>query len=128
MDKDFDAWNTLKKKINNKENMIFCNPREIWWCSLGLNIGSEEDGKNQLFERPILIIKVFNKNMVRVVPFTGKIKYDRNHAIIKFNNQTESAKLSQLKTISTKRLSRKIGRLDDLQFNKIIRALRENLI
>ncbi|MFA5871014.1 MAG: hypothetical protein WC842_03995 [Candidatus Paceibacterota bacterium] len=55
--KDFDSWNIQKKKINTREKVIFCNIREIWWCSLGVNIGSEEDGKNELFERPVLILK-----------------------------------------------------------------------
>jgi len=60
MPKDFDCWNEIKKGIDGREKIIFCNKREIWWCSLGLNVGVEEDGKNQLFKRPVLVVKVFN--------------------------------------------------------------------
>ncbi len=79
MQKNFDTWNSIKKNINLKKKEIFCNQREIWWCSIGLNIGSEEDGKNELFERPVLIIKVFNRDTLRVIPLTSKNKQDEHH-------------------------------------------------
>ena len=62
MEKDFDKWNTEKKLIDqriiNKDKFFY--PREVWWCSAGLNIGVESNGKNKNFERPMLIIKKFN--------------------------------------------------------------------
>jgi mRNA-degrading endonuclease toxin of MazEF toxin-antitoxin module len=103
MQKDFDGWNTLKKNIDHQNKNSFGQAKDIWWCSLGLNIGSEEDGKNELFERPVLILKVFNKNMVRVVPLTSKLIQDENHVLITYGAHVSSTKLSQLKTISTKR-------------------------
>ena len=127
MPKDFDHWNEIKKKINDREKLVFCNRREIWWCSLGLNIGVEEDGKNQLFERPVLIIKVFNDKMLRVAPLTGKVKEDKYHITINYNARVGSVILSQLKTISSKRLSRKLCRLDEEQFDKVIERLKQNL-
>lgn len=127
MPKDFDSWNQIKKKIDIREKLVFCNQREIWWCSLGLNVGVEEDGKNQLFERPVLIIKVFNERMLRVAPLTGKIKEDKYHITINYNNRSGSVILSQLKTISSKRLSRKLCRLDKKQFAKVIERLKQNL-
>ena len=74
MAKNFDSWNKIKKQVDERKINIFCNQREIWWCSLGLNVGSEEDGKNELFERPVLIINVFNRDMIRVSPLTSKNK------------------------------------------------------
>ena len=127
MPKDFDRWNEQKKKIDIREKLIFCNQREIWWCSLGLNIGVEEDGKNQLFERPVLVIKVFNDRMLRVAPLTGKIKEDQHHVTINYNNRNGSVILSQLKTISSKRLSRKLCRLEEKEFNKVIEKLKQNI-
>lgn len=118
--KDFDSWNEIKKKVHNRERSVFCNTREIWWCSLGVNIGSEEDGKNDLFERPVVILKVFNKDIVRVAPLTSKEKDDKYHKQISYENRSGSVILSQIKTISTKRLSRKLCRLDKKQFEEII--------
>ena len=56
MKKDFDKWNERKKALNDRERILF-NPREIWWCSFGVNIGSEQDGSGDNFERPVIIIK-----------------------------------------------------------------------
>lgn len=127
MEKNFDEWNKLKKDIHHREIEIFCNQREIWWCSLGLNIGSEEDGKNELFERPIVVLKVFNRNMLRVAPLTSRCKEDDHHVSINYNNRTGSVILSQVKTISSKRLSRKLCRLDVGQFLKVMEKLKNTL-
>ena len=59
--KDFDKWNIEKKKIDYNIKNILPKKREIWWLSIGLNVGVEEDGKNNNFEQPILVMKVFNK-------------------------------------------------------------------
>jgi len=69
--KDFDRWNEKKKIIDQKEisDDHFVNEREIWWGSLGLNVGYEQDGKNENYERPLLVIKKFNRNIVWVIPF-----------------------------------------------------------
>ena len=44
--KKFDLWNIKKKEINKKEKEIQFREREIWWISIGVNIGFEQDGKN----------------------------------------------------------------------------------
>ncbi len=128
MDKNFDGWNEVKKKVNKKNAPPFCYPREIWWCSLGLNVGSEEDGKNELFERPVLIVKIFNKETARIIPISSKLRNDSNHVRIFFNQQPRTVKLSQLKIISLKRLTRKLGTLDHKQFDYIVRILVASLV
>ena len=37
--KDFDRWNEQKKKLHDGEREVLFHEREIWWCSLGVNIG-----------------------------------------------------------------------------------------
>lgn len=123
--KDFESWNNLKKALNEKINIPFSNDREIWWCSVGVNIGTEEDGKNELFERPVIILKVLNKNTLRVAPLTSKEKSDNHHFSIFYLNRAGSVILSQIKTISSKRLSRKLTRLDKKQFEKLINKIKE---
>jgi hypothetical protein len=60
--KYFDLWNTAKQNLDIKilDEKFRVHEREIWWCSMGVNIGDEEDGKNELFERPVLILRKFN--------------------------------------------------------------------
>ena len=72
--KDFDSWNTQKKKIDEKQTYPTVNQREVWWCSVGLNVGNEENGKGEFFRRPILIIRKFDKYTCLGVPLTTKIK------------------------------------------------------
>jgi mRNA interferase MazF len=110
--------------LDSHQKIPFCNQREIWWCCIGLNVGSEVDGKNELFERPVIIIKVFNSNMIRVAPLTSKIKEDSHHYIIRYLGREGSVILSQMKTISPKRLSRKMTRLDKVQFNRLVETIR----
>ena len=115
--KDFDTWNIRKKKLNITEQEDFFYEREIWWCSIGVNVGSEQDGKNELFERPIIIIKKFSKDLVWAIPLTrssGNPKYtyclEKDSFVV----------LSQLKTLSSKRLLRKIGKIRKFTYYKIL--------
>ena len=129
MQKDFDNWNTEKKIVDAKivNTELFFYAREIWWCSAGLNIGVEADGKHENFERPVLIVKKFNADMVWVLPLTTQernIKYYHklNHEEIK-----SSVVLSQIKTISTKRLLRKVGSISEPDFKEVILKLQKLL-
>jgi len=46
--KDFDAWNVKKKLTDTKMSSApFFKERDIWWMSIGLNVGYEEDGKHE---------------------------------------------------------------------------------
>lgn len=44
MTKDFDKWNTVKKGVDRNGLPKLYHTREIWWCSLGVNIGFEQNG------------------------------------------------------------------------------------
>ena len=73
MNKDFDDWNELKNKYESHNNQIF-EENEIWWASIGVNIGFESCGKNSNFNRPVLILKKFNKFIFLGIPLSSKIK------------------------------------------------------
>ena len=72
-EKKFDPWNDEKKSLE-KRPVLRVHEGEIWWCSLGVNVGDEQDGKNDLFERPVLIVRKFNNSIVWAVPMITKIK------------------------------------------------------
>ena len=74
MQKDFDQWNIEKKNIHAKKLAPFYNEREIWWCSLGVNVGFEQDGTGKNFDRLVAVIKGFNKETFFGVALTGKKK------------------------------------------------------
>ncbi len=114
--KNFDCWNKEKQYVNSQERELYFAQREIWWCSLGVNVGTEIDGKNGKYERPVLILKHINKDMALILPLTSKAKADDFHLKISSNNMVSFVKISQSRTISSKRLIRKIDTLDDMQF------------
>lgn len=122
MPDNFDQWNFLKKQLHERKKFPFGRPREIWWCSVGTNIGVETNGKHDNFERPVLILRAYNAEMLKIVPLTTKIKTDKFHH--KVSNDYESyAMISQIRVISGKRLLRKIGTISQVEFKNLKQAL-----
>lgn len=119
--KDFDTWNEEKKIVDQKliEEIAFFYEREIWWCSIGINIGSEMDGKNANFERPVLILKRFNNQMTWCLSLTTKAKDSKFYFKLKDVPIESWVILSQFKTISSKRLIRKMGVVSEGDFINI---------
>ena len=87
-----------------------------------MNIGTEIYGKNDLFERPALILKLFNVKTALILPITSKAKTQRFFRQIQLNGRKCFVVLSQPRTVSTKRLLKKEGRLGQTEFNSILNA------
>ena len=129
--KDFDTWNEIKKKYDGKNRLLrpaYMKEREIWWLSLGLNIGDEEDGKGGNFERPVVVIKKFNNNLFWGCTLSTKIK-ESNPYYIKIQTRTgiQSVIISQLRLYDTKRLEEKMETLNQIDFQKITTAIKKLL-
>ena len=125
MKKDFDKWNTKKKEIHNQKSAVFCHPREIWWCALGYNVGFEQDGTGKNFDRPIVVIRVFNLNVFFGVALTGNKKTGKYYFPIgNIKGSEASVILSQVRLIDTKRLVRKIAVIDSNTFGQLKKALK----
>ncbi len=101
--KDFDIWNDKKKLVENK-GRVLVKKGDVFWCCLGLNIGTEYDGKNENFSRPVLIIKKFSNETVLVLPLTTQIKNTDWYYKLNINNKKAEAILNQLRVVDTKRL------------------------
>ncbi|NCT54623.1 type II toxin-antitoxin system PemK/MazF family toxin [Candidatus Falkowbacteria bacterium] len=120
---DIIEWSKKKIEINNSNKYPrFFKEREIWWASIGSNVGSEEDGKNNDFERPVLILKKFNKDLIITIPLTSKIKESVFYYDLKTPN-FGSVILSQLRVFSSKRLRRKIIRINKLEYLEILKLI-----
>lgn len=125
--KTFSRWNNLKYFISSKESIrpLYCKAGEIWWCSIGYNIGVEQSCINKLFNRPVLIIKVFNTNMFWGIPITSK-KFANNKLSSKYYLKIDNISrvqgaliISQLRLFDTKRLVRKINQIDKYTLSNI---------
>ncbi len=127
--KDYDNWNEIKKKCSTNERELGIKSREIFWAKIGLNIGSEEYGKDKNFARPIIIIRKLTSDLFIGVQITSTIKNnDYFHKFTYTNKQNgetkNSAMILQVKVFSIKRLMNKIGIVNKKDFEEIILKLR----
>lgn len=123
----FIHWTKIKFRLHTEtEPHFYFREREIWWCSLGANIGHEQDGKNQDFERPVLILKKFNLHMLWILPLTRAQKVDKSkptfaryYFALEQGGERSFVVLSQIRTISSKRLTRKMRTVQKDEFEAI---------
>ncbi len=126
MEKDFDKWNRLKKKIHSRTDVPFFHEREIWWCSLGVNIGFEQDGSGKEYYRPILVLKGMSKQTCFIIPLTASSKsHPLRPSIGIIEGKEARVLLSQVRLIDSKRLIRKIGYLNEKIFERIRKAVKD---
>lgn len=125
MAKDFDRWNKQKKQTDEiKNEPVLFYEREVWWCAAGINIGVEIDGKHELFSRPIAVIRKFNKDMLLVAPTTAQDKSNKYYLLVSGDDgKTYNVCLSQIRTISSKRLLRKIGTISESDYRTLLEKL-----
>jgi mRNA-degrading endonuclease toxin of MazEF toxin-antitoxin module len=118
--KTFVDWTKLKIKLHSSQVKVYPKPKAIWWASLGQNIGVEINGKNEKFERPVVVIKVFNNLGVLVAPISSTIK--KGEYFIEFTNtdgERNIINMSQIKSISSQRFIRYVGELSNEDFEKV---------
>lgn len=128
MQKDFNNWNTQKQSIHQNGKSKFYHVREVWWCSLGVNIGCEQDGGGKENRRPVLILKGLGPSTCIVVPLT---RSTHTHAyrlpVGDVDGESAHAIISQIRVVDTKRLVRKVEFLDKDIFERIRKAARDML-
>jgi mRNA-degrading endonuclease toxin of MazEF toxin-antitoxin module len=121
-EKNFDSWNESKKTLEHGPILHYGHPGEVWWCSLGINLGVEVDGRNDNLERPVVVLRTYNRESLLVLPLTSKEKNDRFHHPIHFGKYTSWAKLTQVRVVSAKRLLRKLDSIDENEFSLLRKA------
>lgn len=106
MVKKFIDWIYEKIIIDKTEiTDLIINEGQVYWCSLGENIGFEQNGKGDYFQRPVLIFKKFNNNMFWGVPMSTKIKEGNRYYIkVLLKDVEQSSLISQLRVLDSKRL------------------------
>jgi PemK-like, MazF-like toxin of type II toxin-antitoxin system len=103
--KDFTNWINAKVTVDSKKSAPPFREREIWWCSIGINVGMEIDGKGIGYARPVIIIKKFNKFQFWAIPITSKDKSNNPFYFpINYDNKTYYACLVHLRSFDSKRL------------------------
>ena len=121
--KDFDGWNGLKKQLDRTRNREYRKPRQVWYCAVGLNVGSEQNGKGQDFGRPVLVLKVFSKDVFVGLPLTSRLKSLPFYYPVFINGQEGSVILSQIRLFDRRRLRRHLDTVPQAEFDVIKSAL-----
>ena len=65
---------SLKKNLDKKEEIIQFYQGNVYFMSIGRNVGYESLGKNDLFLRPILVYKKLSKTTFLGISLTSKEK------------------------------------------------------
>lgn len=127
MNNSFNRWNEVKKHINKNEISRFYHENEIWWCNLGLNIGSEQNGGGPNYERPILIIKSLSRGTFFALPLTKSTSVHNKYRINigPISNKNATVILSQMRITDSKRLTKRICKLDNHKVSKIKKAIKK---
>lgn len=126
MEKLFDQWNKLKRRLHQlKHQPPFVNEGDIWWMSMGENVGFEINGKHQTFSRPGIIFKKLSHGHYLVIPTTTKPKRGSWYVPFRHKNLETVACLHQVRAIDYRRLLSKLGQMDDKDQQKIKRGFWE---
>lgn len=120
----FAQWNETKIQLDARPHPDFYfYEREVWWAALGQNIGHEINGKHANFERPVLILKKYSRYTCLVLPLTTVIRPGASWQFpLQAGGKNAAALLNESCSISTKRLLKKIDRVEIDVFVEIVTA------
>ena len=109
----------LEHNFSDTKKVVYFREKELWWAALGKNIGYEVDGKHRLFERPVLILKKYSKDMCFICTLTTQIKNPLPwyQILVKTGKEYSAINISQGRTIARERLLRKISVITEKEFN-----------
>ena len=64
MIKHFQQWHQKKEKLHNNERKVFFHEREVWWCSLGANIGFVGEENYKQIQKAVIHLVMYNRLLV----------------------------------------------------------------
>ncbi|OHA67970.1 MAG: hypothetical protein A3C82_02920 [Candidatus Wildermuthbacteria bacterium RIFCSPHIGHO2_02_FULL_47_12] len=121
--KRFLEWIGLKERLHNQAHKPpLVSEGDLWWVSVGENIGSEINGKSALFSRPAVILKKLTHSFYFIVPTTTQRKEGSWFVAFRHAGRDVVACLHQARAIDYRRLSTKLGTVDDEDYRRIVRG------
>ncbi len=121
--KRFLGWIGLKQLLHFSPGVIpHVNERDVWWASLGENVGFEINGKSGDFTRPVIIFRKLSQGFFFVIPLTTQARAGTWYARFRLKGRDQFACLHQARSIDYRRLHSRLGRLDDVDFAQVERG------
>jgi pseudaminic acid cytidylyltransferase len=122
----YDEWNNLKKELSKKENIINFYQGNIYFMSIGQNVGHESYGKDKLFLRPVLVYKKLTKTTFLGIPLTSK---DKNGSyFFKFSYKKDKisiAMLHQMRVFDIRRTEYLSGKINKNTYKNLEKKVKE---
>ncbi len=113
------GWWKVAIFLREKRSQPTFKEGELWWCSIGMNIGVEIYGKGDRFTRPVIVLRKFNANSFFGIPLTTKLKYGKWYVPMEHGGTESRAIISQARIFDGKRLVGKMGALNKADFQRI---------
>jgi len=118
--KNFVLWLGLKSSLHEaKHRPPHVSEGDIWWASVGENIGSEINGKSKLFSRPVIVLRKLAHGFYFVIPTTTQERKGSWFVPFRQQEREMTACLHQARAIDYRRLSSKLGTIDDEDFERV---------
>jgi len=116
----FADWMRLKEQLHrNSARPPRVSEGDIWWTSIGKNIGFEIKGKSRLFSRPVIILKKYAHGFYFVIPTSTQKKDGSWYFHFLQKDRVVVACLHQARAMGHRRLSSKIGKLDSKDYKDL---------
>jgi mRNA-degrading endonuclease toxin of MazEF toxin-antitoxin module len=120
---NFDEWNILKKTLNENETKVFFKEGEVWWVSIGQNIGEETYGKGSKFRRPVIVFRKLTGNSCIAIPLTSKEREGTWYFKFEVDDVVRYAMMHQSRILSTKRFESRIATMPEKDFKELKNAV-----
>ena len=122
----YDEWNSCKKNIQTKKHSVHIKNSEIYFISIGKNIGYESYGKDKDFLRPVIILRKLTHNTFIGIPLTSKEKDGNYYFSFSYKkDKISTAMLNQIRVFDTKRIVYKSGFLKKDVFEELKEKVKE---
>lgn len=118
--KDFIGWNKQKIRIDKFEDFQHPKVGEIWWCRVGVNIGTEVYGKGEEFTRPVLVINNEGSESCICIPISSKVKNAKYSCVVKTDDdKLHTVMVYQIRSMDKRRFKERKYVLSDEEFLKV---------
>ena len=118
--KRFPDWIPIKSYLDRKGNMqpLF-REREIWWCSVGENVGMEISGKGAFFRRPVLVLRKLDAFTFIGAPLTRTTRIGSWYERIILRGRVNTVIVGQARHFDYRRMDKILGTVASNDFNRI---------
>ncbi|MEK9159763.1 MAG: type II toxin-antitoxin system PemK/MazF family toxin [Patescibacteria group bacterium] len=118
--KKFLEWIGLKERLHSiVHEAPHVSEGEIWWVSIGENVGAEINGKNYLFSRPAIIFRKLTHGFYFVIPVTTQLRTGTWYVSFSQQGREMTACLQHARSVDHRRLSTRLGELDEVDYKRV---------